>query len=185
MEISEIEFLITSILILALVALVIMGFIFIVIWLRSIAVVPPDEIHVVTSKRRKHIYDGSGRYMFFSFLFQRIIFKKEILIIQVPSIIVNDRENMPLTIALTCNVKMNNPIKTLDTLGRDYFMSLENVINNNIEAILKMRCQDKSFDEIKINRGELERNILEDLTRALMQYGFEIIEVKIQELNRL
>ncbi|NHI91865.1 MAG: hypothetical protein EAX96_05140 [Candidatus Lokiarchaeota archaeon] len=165
--------------------IIVIMLIMIIYWMRRIVNVPVDEAHIVTTKRKRKLYDGHGRYIFFSFVGNRIIFKKKVLIFKIPSIKLKDRENLPFYITLSCNVKMITPILTAETLGRDYFPTLQEIINNNVISFVNKTCSEKLFGEINSIRNELESIIKNDLTKTLIKYGFEPIDVKIEELNYL
>jgi len=157
--------------------------IFLVVWVRSIVVVPPNQAHVVVSKSKKNLYDGQGRYMFFKLLHRRIIIPKEVLDVDIPDIRLHDMNNLPFVVKISCKVKVKDPYKAAETLGNNVYQGLRRIVDDTVQSSARTVCMQREILQIMREREVIEENIYSSLTSSFMKLGLEPIIFDIKDIE--
>ena len=159
------------------------GLIFLIVWVRSIVVVPPNQAHVVVSKSKKNLYDGQGRYMYFKLLHQRIIIPKEVLDVDIPDIRLHDMNNLPFVVKISCKVKVKDPFKAAETLGNNVYQGLRRIVDDTVQSSARTVCMQRQILQIMRERENIEENIYSSLTSSFMKLGLEPIIFDIKDIE--
>ncbi len=162
---------------------ILVGLIFLIVWVRSIVVVPPNQAHVVVSKSKKNLYDGQGRYMYFKLLHRRIIIPKEVLDVDIPDIRLHDMNNLPFVVKISCKVRVKDSYKAAETLGNNVYQGLRRIVDDTVQSSARTTCMQKEILSIMREREEIEESIYKSLTSSFMKLGLEPIIFDIKDIE--
>ncbi|MHA1143450.1 MAG: SPFH domain-containing protein [Candidatus Helarchaeota archaeon] len=167
-----------------LVFFLILGLIFAIwFWASRIVVVPPNEAHVVVSKKKRYLYDGKGRYMFIKLLHRRLIIPKVVIDVDIPDIRLHDKDNLPFVVKISCKVQVKNPEKAAETLGADIYKTLRRIVDDTVQSAARTICMQKDILSIMRERENVEEGIYSSLSGSFVKLGLEPIIFDIKDIT--
>ena len=152
-------------------------------WLSRIVVVPPNEAHVVVSKRKRHLYDGQGRYMFIKLFNRRIIIPKVIIDVDIPDIRLHDKFNLPFVVKISCKVQVRNPARAAETFGADIYNTLRRIVDDTVQSACRTLCMQKEILSVMREREDVEEGIYKSLSGSFVKLGLEPIIFDIKDIT--
>ena len=114
------------------VTIVIVAVIFLLCFIKSLVVVPFNEIHVVSKGKTVLTYDGKGRYYFIPFLHGRTKIPKHVLDIEPGLIKLLDQDNLPFGVEISVKVQVTDPQKSAATLTRIDHQTVSKVVEDTV-----------------------------------------------------
>ncbi|NVM30760.1 MAG: hypothetical protein HWN65_18105 [Candidatus Helarchaeota archaeon] len=157
----------------------------IVVWvfLSRIVVVPPSEFHVVVSKDKQKVYDGKGRYFYFSTFNRRIVIPKRVLDIEVSQIRLHDKHNLPFQLEISCKIQVRDPSKAAESLGMIDERHLKTITEDTVMSASRSICMQMEILTIMREREEVESAIYKEIVDSMMKLGLEPVIFDIKNIS--
>ncbi|MBD3227180.1 MAG: hypothetical protein GF329_03245 [Candidatus Lokiarchaeota archaeon] len=177
------EFFIWSVILWILIVVGIIVFIiYISLYFSNLVVVPPSEFHVVVSKNKRRIFDGKGRYIFWSTFNRRIIIPKRVLDIEVSRIRLHDKHNLPFELEISCKIQVKNPGKAAESLGKIDESHLKRITEDTVMSSARSVCMTMELLNIMREREAVETHIYKLIVDSLMKLGLEPVIFDIKNI---
>ena len=153
------------------------------IYISRIQVVPPNEFHVVVSKKTRKVYDGRGRYVYWTTWNRRIIIPKRVLDIEVRRIRLHDKYNLPFELEISCKIQVKDPNKASETLGAVDEVHLKTITEDTVMSSARSVCMTMELLSIMRERENVEIAIYKLIVDSLMKLGLEPIIFDIKDIS--
>jgi regulator of protease activity HflC (stomatin/prohibitin superfamily) len=140
--------------------LVFFGFIFLIIYLKTITVVPFNEIHVVSKRKKIYEYDGKGRYRFYGFFHSRTVIPKHVLDIEPGLMDLHDIDNLPFGVEISIKVQVTDPQKAAATLTQIDHNTVSKVVEDTVMSAARSVAMERTIIEIMKDREAVENRML-------------------------
>ena len=82
-------------------------------YFRLLVVVSPTEAHVISTGKRIKIFDGQGRYLYYSLWQERVIVPKHVFEIT-RRVRLHDAGNLPFAVEIACKVRVSDARAAVD-----------------------------------------------------------------------
>ncbi|MHA1339208.1 MAG: SPFH domain-containing protein [Promethearchaeota archaeon] len=164
--------------------LLIVGIIFFIfIFTKSLVVVPFNEIHIISKKKKVFTYDGRGRYLYFSFLHGRTIIPKHVLDIEPALIKLHDKDNLPFGVEISIKIQVVDPEKAAATLTTIKLSTVSKLVEDTVMSAARSIAMERTIIEIMKNREDIEQSIYNMVNDALMKLGLSPIIFDIKNIR--
>lgn len=177
------EFIIWGWIIFGIVCAVIVVIVYVSLYFSNLTVVPPSEFHVVVSKNRRRVYDGKGRYVFWSTFNRRIIIPKRVLDIEISKIRLHDKYNLPFELEISCKIQVKDSSKASESLGTIDEMHLKRITEDTVMSSARSVCMTMEIITIMREREQVENAIYKLIVDSLMKLGLEPVIFDIKNIS--
>ncbi len=160
------------------VALIVVG-----IYLKSLVVVPFNEVHVVSHGKKITQYDGSGRYVFLRAFHGRTIIPKHVLDIEPKLIKLHDVDKLPFGVEISVKVQVTDPPKAAATLTTIDHNTISKVVEDTVMSAARSVAMERNILDIMKNREEIERAIYAMVQDALSKLGLSPVIFDIKNIT--
>jgi len=155
---------------------------FAIVWLKTICVVPFNEIHVVSRGKRISEYDGKGRYRFYNFFHSRTIIPKHVLDIEPGLMDLHDSENLPFAVEISIKVQVTDPQKAAATLTRIDHNTVSKVVEDTVMSAARSVAMERNIIEIMKDREAVEKAMYNMVAESLAKLGLSAIIFDIKNI---
>jgi len=166
-----------------LIPLVFVGIVAVLIYFKSIVVVPFNEIHVVSKGKTVITYDGKGRYNYFPFIHGRTRIPKHVLDIEPGLIKLLDQDNLPFGVEVSVKVQVTDPQKAAATLTRIDHQTVSKVVEDTVMSAARSVAMERNILDIMKKREEIESAIYRMVSDALNKLGLSAIIFDVKNIT--
>jgi flotillin len=163
--------------------LIIFFVVLLVLYFKSMVVVPFNEIHVVSKGKNVYEFDGKGRYAYLPFLYGRTIIPKHVLDIEPGLIKLLDQDNLPFGVEVSVKVQVTDPQKAAATLTRIDHQTVSKVVEDTVMSAARSVAMERNILNIMKKREEIEQAIYRMVADALSKLGLSAIIFDIKNIT--
>ena len=154
-----------------------------IVYFKTIVVVPFNETHVVSHGEKVKQYDGKGRYRYYKFVHGRTIIPKFVLDIEPPIIKLHDIDKLPFGVEISVKVQVTDPPMAAKNLTRIDHSTISKVVEDTVMSASRSIAMERNILDIMKEREEIENAIYNMVSEALAKLGLSPIIFDIKNIR--
>ena len=143
-------------------------------YLRLLVVVPPTEAHVISTGKKIKIFDGQGRYLFYSLWQERVVVPKHVFEIT-RRVRLHDAGNLPFAVEIACKVRVSDAEAAVKNLGLVDDEIIKRIVDDTIVAAARSASMKKDLITLMRNRDAVEQEIYSSTADTLAKIGVAVV----------
>ncbi|MHA1911124.1 MAG: SPFH domain-containing protein [Candidatus Kariarchaeaceae archaeon] len=143
-------------------------------YFRLLVVVSPTEAHVISTGKKIKIFDGQGRYLFYSLWQERVIVPKHVFEIT-RKVRLHDAGNLPFAVEIACKVRVSDARAAVENLGLVDDEIIKRIVDDTIVAAARSASMRKDLITLMRNRDEVEQEIYASTADTMAKIGVTVV----------
>lgn len=141
---------------------------------KILVVVPPTEAHVISTGRKIKIFDGQGRYLYFTLWQERVVVPKHVFEIT-RKVRLHDSANLPYAVEIACKVRVADARIAVENLGIVDNDVIIRIVDDTIVAAARSASMKKDLITLMRNRDAVEQEIYSSTADTLAKIGVAVV----------
>jgi len=151
------------------------------VWLKTLKIVKPNEIHVVTTGNKCMVKE-TGRYHILPIINKVQVIHKDVMEIESPNIKAHDMELLPFEVVIACKVRIVDGLVAAQNFGDIRKENLKTFIEDTIFSAMRSTAMTKKLLDVMRKRDEIEGIIFSTTQSALAKIGIEVVLFDIKDI---
>ncbi|MFW9995249.1 MAG: SPFH domain-containing protein [Candidatus Odinarchaeota archaeon] len=152
-------------------------------WSRTLKLVRPNEVHVITKGNKISVYDGKGRYNLLPLIHTRQIVPKTVFEIESGSIKAHDNELLPFNVEVACKIKVVDGFKAAQSFGEFDAGRIKTFVEDTVFSAMRSTAMLSNLLDVMKNRDEIESIIYRTTEEALAKIGISVVLFDIKNFS--
>lgn len=155
-----------------------LAFVFIMLfiaWSRTLKLVRPNEVHVITKGKKIAVYDGRGRYNLLPLIHSRQIIPKNVIEIESGLIKAHDADILPFNVEVACKIRIIDGLKAAQSFGSIDPARLKTFVEDTVFSAMRSTAMQSTLLDVMRKRDEIESIIYRTTEEALAKIGISVV----------
>lgn len=169
---------------------IVFGWIFVIVlalviffYIKTLVVVPFNQIHVISRGKKAFTFDGKGRYVFVPFLHARTIIPKHVIDVEPKLIKLHDQDNLPFGVEISVKVQVTDPQKAAAALTRIDHTTVSKIVEDTVMSAARSLAMERTILDIMRKREEVEQAVYKMVENSLSKLGLTAIIFDIKNIT--